>query len=113
MRKVKATQADLVLHFSIVPGAVLEVSAPPRSMVEATLDLETPTPRRFTVVARAIADATGVARIRVPYATQAALPTRALGPWRLTTADGGIWRIDVGEEDVTAGRVVPVAALAR
>lgn len=99
--------------FEIVPGAVLEVSAPPRSMVEATLDLETPTPRRFTVVARAIADAKGVARIRVPYATQAALPTRALGPWRLTTADGGIWRIDVGEEDVTAGRVVPVAALAR
>jgi len=99
--------------FEIVPGAVLELRTQPGAAVEASLDVETPTPRRFTQVARAIADDQGLARIRLPYPTRTTLPTRALGPWRVDTGDGGRTLVDVTEEDVSSGRVLSLGAAER
>jgi hypothetical protein len=73
-----------------VAGAVLEVPAAPGSEVEARIELVTPAERRmrFAVTGRAAPD--GIARLRVPYASDTATPVRASGPWTVET--GGTTR---------------------
>jgi dolichyl-diphosphooligosaccharide--protein glycosyltransferase len=95
--------------FERVAGAVLEAHAPPGEAVRAELPLETPGGRRFVFRAAARADAEGVARLRVPYATEPVAPTRASGLWRVH-APGGERAVAVSERDVVDGRVVPVGA---
>jgi hypothetical protein len=57
--------------------------------------------------ARAVAGADGVARIRVPYPSEATGPARALGSWRVSS--GGSARcVALDERDVREGAVVPV-----
>jgi asparagine N-glycosylation enzyme membrane subunit Stt3 len=93
--------------FEVVEGAVLEVRAAPRAVVRAELDVETPIGRRFRYRAVARADAGGLARLRVPYATEAGPPTRANGPWRVRVADTEL-AVEVSERDVLEGGVVRV-----
>jgi hypothetical protein len=104
--------ADVVPYklFEIVPGAVLEVRGAPGAPVLASVEVRTPTGRRFEYEAQASVADDGVARLRVPYATAAsATPTRALGPWRVAV-DGAEFAVDVSEADVLEGRSVPVSA---
>ena len=93
--------------FEVVEGAVLEARATPDTVVRADLGLETPAGRRFRFRAVARADGSGVARLRVPYATEPAAPTRAIGPWRVRIA-GTELELEVSEAEVLEGRVVPV-----
>ncbi len=97
--------------FEIVEGAVLVVPRqPPGSEVLAEVEIETPTGRTFPWRTRARADAAGTARLRVPYATVATAATpaaRPRGPYRVR-AGAAEWRVPVREEDLAAGREVPV-----
>ena len=56
--------------FEIVAGAILEARTSPGGEVVAEVDLRTPTGREFTYSATVRADEEGLARLRVPYATQ-------------------------------------------
>lgn len=93
--------------FEVVEGAVLETRATPGSVVRAELRLETPAGRRFPFRAVARADAAGVARLRVPYATEPSAPTRAAGPWRVQI-EGTELQVEVSEREVVEGRVILV-----
>jgi asparagine N-glycosylation enzyme membrane subunit Stt3 len=93
--------------FEQVAGAVLELRAAPGAAVRAELPLETPTGRRFTFRAAARAGADGLARLRVPYATEPTAPTRAAGLWRVHD-EGGEREVAVAERDVIEGHVVRV-----
>lgn len=94
--------------FEIVPGAVLEVTTTPGQEVVAEALVETPTSRRFFHRAEATADASGVARIRVPYADATRAPTRLVGPWRIRAGDADERSASVTDEEVETGAVVPV-----
>jgi len=95
--------------FEKVAGAVLEVHAAPGSEVAATLTLYSPFGRRFDYVARANAGDDGVARLRVPYASDGRTPVGAHGPW-LVRADGATRPVPVSDEAVLDGATVVVAA---
>jgi len=95
--------------FERVEGAVLEVATAPGAPVRAQLELETPSGRRFVVAATGRADAGGVARLRVPYATDATLPVRAIGAWRVS-ARGRSWLVEVPDAAVRSGARVPAGA---
>lgn len=95
--------------FEVVPGAVLELEVEPGARVAASAAIETAGGRGFRYRARATADAAGVARIRVPYATEAAgAPARATSAWRIA-AEGSVRCARVSERDVREGAVVRVA----
>jgi asparagine N-glycosylation enzyme membrane subunit Stt3 len=94
--------------FEVVEGAILEVEVEPGAHVAASAEVVTGEGRRFTYRARASADATGVARIRVPYPTRAPGPARAQGPYRVL-GGGEAGCASVSEEDVRRGTVVRVA----
>ncbi|MEN8183273.1 MAG: hypothetical protein ABFS46_12145, partial [Myxococcota bacterium] len=92
--------------FEIVPGAVLEVRAPAGTPVSASVTLRTPL-RRFTWKAEGVADAEGVARIRVPYPTEGSAPTTALGSYRVEAGD--VVRLAaVSEAEVRSGSTVRI-----
>jgi hypothetical protein len=95
--------------FEVVEGAVLEIPAAPDALVRAELPLETPIGRRFLYRATARADRDGLARLRVPYATEPQGPTRATGRWRVRIG-GAETQLDVAERDVIEGGVVRLAA---
>jgi len=96
--------------FEVVEGAILEVEADPGARVAASAEVRTAAGRGFRYRARATADAAGVARIRVPYATEAAGPAaRAAGAWRIA-AGGSVRCARVSEQDVREGAVVRVGA---
>ena len=110
--------------FEIVPGALLEVEAPPGGPVEARLRLRTPTGRVFLFLAEGRGEADGLARLRVPYATAAgargasrpgrppgaaAQRTRALGPY-LVSGAFGVRRVRVPERAVLEGQAIRVGA---
>jgi asparagine N-glycosylation enzyme membrane subunit Stt3 len=95
--------------YEVVEGAVLEVAASPGDPVEASLMLATPTGRRFLYRARGVAEADGVARLRVPYATETDSPVRPHGPWRVEAGDDRR-RVTVSERAVRLGERVPVPA---
>ena len=105
--------------FEIVEGAVLVVSRqPPGSEVTAEVEIATPTGRTFPWRTRARTDAGGIARLRVPYATEATEATEATDapsrarPTGLYRVQAGAsrWSVGVGEQDVVAGRQVAVPA---
>jgi hypothetical protein len=99
--------------FEVVPGALLEAPAAPGTPVVARLRLETPDGRRFPYRAVTIAEDDGVARLRVPYPSEAgetgspAEQVRARGPWRVRIGDV-LHEIAVAEQDVRAGATIVV-----
>jgi hypothetical protein len=94
--------------FEIVEGAVLEIRAAPGSEVEVSLEVATPARRRFRYRAVARAGEAGVARIRVPYATETAAPARPTGPYRVRAESAGA-EVHVSEEQVLRGAVLAIA----
>jgi hypothetical protein len=95
--------------FEIVEGAVLEARGAPGQTLAVELRIGTSLERRFRYRAAARADSHGVARLRVPYATDGDGPVRALGPYRVRFADAE-FPVHVGEAEVMHGEVVPIAA---
>lgn len=96
--------------FEIVPGAVLVVPGPPGERVVASVRVETPMGRPLAFRTSGPVGSDGFARVRVPYATAADAPLRALGPWRVRVA-GRELGATVTERDVREGRSVEAAAL--
>ena len=88
---------------------MLEVRAAPGTRVRAELALDTPIGRRFLFRAGTLADAGGLARLRVPYATEPGPPTRARGPWRVWIGGAETGAL-FSERDVLEGGVVRVGA---
>jgi hypothetical protein len=91
--------------FEIVPGAGLEVRASRGTRLEAEVDVETPLGRRFTWRAEGEADESGVARLRLPYATRTRLPARPTGPWRVRAGDVD-WTVDLDDDQVERGATI-------
>jgi asparagine N-glycosylation enzyme membrane subunit Stt3 len=93
--------------FEIVEGAVLEVSSVPGAAISAEVEVRTPTGRSFRYRAEERADREGIARLRVPYATDARTPARTLGRWAVRV--GEVTRqVAVSEQAVLQGEVVRV-----
>jgi hypothetical protein len=93
--------------FEKVRGAELEVHAAPDSEVDATLTLHSPLGRRFDYVARADTGADGIARLRVPYASDGTTPVRARTPWHVRS-NGVTQPAIVTEQAVQRGETVVV-----
>ena len=93
--------------FEVVAGAVLQVRGEPGKEVRAELWLTTPLGRRFRYRAVARANAQGVARLRVPYASEPATSVVADGPYRVFAA-GAVLTAPVPEHAVRRGEVVVV-----
>ncbi len=95
--------------FELVEGAVLEIRDEPGTAVSAQVAVVTPTRRRFVYRAETRVGEDGVARLRVPYATQTQLPAHPVSRYRVTV---GETRYDVAVSDaqVREGAVVPVPA---
>jgi len=105
--------------FERVAGAQLELRGPPGQQLTAELPLKTPSGRRFVYRAVARANASGIARLRVPYANPRDRPrvrldqpverVTALGPYAMR-AGARRFRVHVSEAQVREGETVPVAA---
>jgi dolichyl-phosphooligosaccharide-protein glycotransferase len=95
--------------FEVVRGAVLEARGGPGTELRAEIEVASNLGRRFVVSASTHADAAGVARLRVPYATAliSNLPTKAIGPYRVRFGAAEA-EAHVSEADVNEGRVVRV-----
>jgi dolichyl-diphosphooligosaccharide--protein glycosyltransferase len=93
--------------YEIVPGALLEAEAAPGTRVEASVTVRTPAGRRFVYTARGAAGADGVARLRVPYATETQAPARPIGPWLVRVGDAER-EVAVSESAVREGSAVAV-----
>jgi asparagine N-glycosylation enzyme membrane subunit Stt3 len=88
--------------FERVPGALLEVAAPPGARVTAQIGLTAAAGQAFEFEAVATANAAGRAQLRLPYASE---PSSALvpdGPWRVRAAAQEL-RVAVSEADVQSG----------
>jgi dolichyl-diphosphooligosaccharide--protein glycosyltransferase len=95
--------------FERVESATLDVPAPPGEAVEALLAVKTSAGRRFRFRATGRAGPDGRARLLVPYSTEQAGPTHALGPWRVRSPLGE-WRVRVPERAVREGTLLRVDA---
>lgn len=95
--------------WTVVEGALLEVSAAPGEAVRARLPLATPTGRRFVFEARGATGADGVARLRVPYPSTAGGAVAARGAWRVR-AGSQAWAVAVSERAVAQGERIAVGA---
>ena len=93
--------------FEIVPGAELEAHAPPGTSIVAEVLVRTPTGRLFTWRSASVAGDDGVARLRVPYATNSQAPVRPVQAYRVTVGDTA-HAVVVPEEAVTTGSTVAV-----
>jgi asparagine N-glycosylation enzyme membrane subunit Stt3 len=102
-----ASQQPPYKLFELVPGALLEVPAPPGTRVTAQLGLATPAGYAFEFTAVAVADGSGRAELRLPYASEPSATLVPDGPWRVRTPAREL-RIAVSETDVQRG--APVAA---
>lgn len=91
--------------FEIVEGAEIHVTAAPDAIVRASVGLVTPAGRKFEHTVRVRADETGLARLRLPYATDTTTPVRAQGRYRVH-AGGQVRMLAVAEEDVVSGNVI-------
>jgi len=91
--------------FEVVEGAVLEARAEPDAEIRAELWLVTPLGRRFRYRSVTRANANGIARLRVPYATDSATAVVAEGPYRIFSA-GQVKRVEVPNRAVLRGEVV-------
>jgi hypothetical protein len=90
----------------VVAGAQLEVAAPPGAPVEAELAVATGAGRRFLFRAVGRADAEGVARLRVPYATGARGAVRTAAAWRVRADGRDAGGAAVSEAAVREGRAL-------
>ncbi len=95
--------------FEVVAGSVLEVPSEAGSRVVAALELETGTGRSFVYEASAVADPSGVARLRVAHATTQDPHSlvRARGPYRLDTSWGSS-TLDVAPAQLREGVTIRV-----
>jgi hypothetical protein len=93
--------------FEVVEGAVLEYRGDAGVEVAAELKIGTPTGRRFVYRASTTADRDGLARLRVPYATDTSAPTRPAGPYTLRVGGTG-QRIRVSDAQVRQGAIIPI-----
>jgi asparagine N-glycosylation enzyme membrane subunit Stt3 len=93
--------------FEVVAGAVLELRTTPGTQVRVTLGLRTPVGERFTWAREVLADAKGVARIRVPYPTEGGAPIAAAGSYRVRAGER-TYRVRVSEREVRSGASVGV-----
>jgi asparagine N-glycosylation enzyme membrane subunit Stt3 len=93
--------------FRRVKGAVVEAHAPEGTPFELELKLRSNTGRSFRFQAETRADASGTARLRVPYDTEGDEPTRALGPYRARLGDREL-ELSLRAADVLEGAVVPL-----
>jgi hypothetical protein len=93
--------------FRRVKGAVIEARAPEGTPFSLDLKLRTNTGRRFRFRASTRADASGTARLRVPYDTGDEEPTRAIGPYRARVGDREI-ELTLHASDVESGALVPI-----
>ncbi len=106
-------QAAEVRIFEAVPGALLEGTTRPGAQVVAALSLKSPTTnRRWTGVWTTEAADDGRFSLRVPYSTTKPLHANSdtvtvQGPYKVTV-DRQQTLVAVSEEDVQAGRTLPV-----
>jgi hypothetical protein len=95
--------------FERVVGAEVVGTARPGSGVTATVDLVAPWRAPFAIRVRALADADGHFRFRLPYATRGEPALRSLvraaGPWRVAR-DDQVRAVALDETDVEAGRMI-------
>jgi hypothetical protein len=91
--------------FEIVNAARLEVFARSGAFVEAVIPLRTAAGRRFAYRATAVATEDGIARLRLPYASERVHPVRAVTPYEVKV-DGAGYSLEVSERAVVEGRVV-------
>ncbi|MCH2187763.1 hypothetical protein MK280_18060, partial [Myxococcota bacterium] len=103
--------------FEIVPGAVIEVSASPGTPVSAEAEVQVPEGRLFSYRVAGQAGEDGWARLRVPYPTssgsgEARFPgAKAIGGYRIRAGQLKLPRVQVSENAVREGRVLPGAPL--
>ncbi len=93
--------------FEIVPGAVLEIRGEPGETASAEVLVETPLRRRFLWRTATKVEDDGIARIRVPYATQSTTPVRPVQPYRVS-AGGTVHAVTVTEDAVLRGASLSV-----
>ena len=93
--------------FEIVPGAQLEISALPGTLASALISVRASSGRRFAYRAVGTADASGLARIRVPYATDGSAPGATRGSYTVIAGDRR-FAVEVSEQAVQAGLVIAV-----
>jgi dolichyl-diphosphooligosaccharide--protein glycosyltransferase len=93
--------------FEVVAGAVLEARAMPGSPLQATLSLRTPARNDVRFRARALADASGHVRVRVPYSTGVQGEVQALGLYAVEL-EGSVFHVPVTEMQVQTGAVITV-----
>ncbi len=86
-----------------VPGVVLLTTIGAGEWLNAEVSLATATGRTFAFRAGARADAEGVVRVQLPYATEARHEVHATGPY-LVRSEGRSIQIEVSESDVLEGR---------
>ena len=95
--------------FEVVAGAVLEVHGSPETPVRAEVTVATPAGRRFGYVAYGVTDPAGRLDLRVPYATQTALPAAPDSPWRVQVGERA-YAVKIDDEQVEEGAVLVVGA---
>ncbi len=93
--------------FEWVEGAVLEVRGEPGELLTAQVPITTPVMRRFLYRAASRADASGTARVRVPYSTDGSAHARATDPYTVRIG-GASWQVRVPDAAVREGRVIRV-----
>lgn len=99
--------------FEVVPGARIEARGEPGDVLEVRVELRVAGGESATFLAEGAADATGWARVRVPYATDApAGEVEARGParWRMGPTHG---EVAVPERAVLGGEAVTLDVLSR
>jgi asparagine N-glycosylation enzyme membrane subunit Stt3 len=98
----------IMAAFEMVEGGTLRGRTLPGRPVLLSLDLRTNLGRTFRYTRRTVADGEGWYELTVPYWTVGPEEsTRALGPYRLRTGEGEVL-VDISEEDVRKGAVLPV-----
>jgi dolichyl-diphosphooligosaccharide--protein glycosyltransferase len=96
--------------FEIVPGAVLEARAEPGTRLSAEVVVTTPLGRRFRYRAATRAGEDGVARLRVPYATDSEAPVRTEGAYQVRLGEQRT-RTQIADRDVREGGVIRLEAV--
>jgi len=93
--------------FQLVEGALLEIEGETGTPVLATVRVKPPGRRPFLYRVRDQIDASGRARLRIPYSTDARLPVRARGPVRVAIGKEVV-EVEISERDVLEGRRIQV-----
>jgi hypothetical protein len=99
--------------FERVTGAVLAAQLPPGTRLMAEVEVETNLGRRFVYRAETTARPSGIAGLRLPYATDGNTATRAVGPYRVSTEESAERWVDVPEAAVLDGTMIDLGHLSR